>query len=179
MNPECPGYDEQAEKPMELRAHHLFTFSRLHFLRAHKAEWRGNFIRNLKAVQFKLLGHGEGRQFADHLVDSVLVILKEQVGTVKLTDTYDEICRECPQRGNANCRIAGREWSENFLSMVDQAVVRNTNGVLEMGKEYQPAYLIANMGAIRSAMRKTLLELPGIWSIDKKLQQALEEERGK
>jgi len=174
MNPECPNYDEQAETNMELRAHHLFTLSRLHFLGAHKAEWRENFLRHLKTPQLRLLGRD--RQFTDHLIDSILAILKEQVGTVRLTDTYDEVCKECPQRGGVNCRVAGREWTENFLSMVDQAVVRNTNGVLEMGKEYPPAYLVENMGAIRSAMRKTLLELPGIWRIDKKLQQ---EEREK
>src|SRR3989339_2276032 len=169
MNPECPQFDEQADKPMELRAHHLFTLSRLHFLGAHKSEFRENLFRNLKSLQFKLIGRGEGQQFADHLVDTVLSILKEQVGTVKLTDTYDEVCKKCPQKGNANCRVADREWSENFLSMVDQAVIRNTNGVLEMGKEYPSAYLIENMGVIRSAMRKALLELPGIWSVDKKL----------
>lgn len=150
---------------MELRAHHLFTLSNFHFW--HKAKWGIDVLRELKAIQFKLLGRGEGRQFADHLVDSILAILKEQVGIVKLIDTYDEICRECPQRGDKNCRVVGRKWSENFLSRVDRAIVINTNGVLEMGKKYPPAYLIENIGVIRLAMGKTLLGLPGIWSINK------------
>lgn len=162
MSPECSKPEKQADKPMELRAHHLFTLSRLHFFRAHKSEFRANLFRNLKSLQFKLLGRGEGQLFADHLVDTALSILKEQVATVKLTDTYDEVCKECPQKGNTHCRVAGREWSEDFLSKVDQAVLRNTEGVLELGKEYPPASFIENMGVIRSAMIKTLLKLPEI-----------------
>lgn len=176
MNPEYPNYDEQAETNMELRAHHLFTLSVVRRLGAHKNEWRENFAKNLKASKFSTAGRERGREFTDHMVDSVLDILKEQVGAVKITDTYDKICEKCPERKKPTCRFLGREGTENFLSLVDQSIVKNTNGMLELGKEYSPAYLIENIDTIRRAMRKTLLELPGLFRIDKKLQKLIEKE---
>jgi hypothetical protein len=182
MNQECPQFNTQEDKSvdnaMELRAHHLFSFSTVRWLGAHKSLWKENFARNFKEAT---AGRKRGREYTDHIVDSVLAIIKEQVGTVKIIDTRDEICKKCPQRENVNCIIAGREWTQNFLSMMDQAVAKNTNGVLEIGKEYPSSYLNENIGVIRSAMRKTLLELPGLWKADKELQKKIikEEERGK
>lgn len=153
---------------MDLRARHLFTLSSLKRMGAHKSEFIERFVRNLKSAEFKILGRGEGREFADHLVDSILLVLQGRIDKVKITDSYDKVCEKCPQKGNGCCHVIGKDWPEDLLSRVDQAVVKNTNGLLEIGKEYPPSFLVDNIRVIRSALRKTALELPGILREKKK-----------
>lgn len=156
---------------MELRAHHLFTLSRMHFYKLHKSEFRKNQFQNLKIIQFKLLGRGNSKEFTDHLVNCVMPILNNEVESVKIIATYDAICKNCPQKGNNNCQTLGKEWSQELLSKVDLAVVKNSNDLLEIGKEYPPNYLIENITIIRSALRKTLLQVPFISSNLKKVRK--------
>ena len=152
----------QGKKNMDLRAHHLLTLSRAHAWGSHQAAWREKFFRRLKSVECKILGYDD-RRFADHLVDMALNILAARVASVTLVDGYDAICEACPQKGKAECHVFGRDWPADFLAKLDQAILRNTHGVFELGKAYPPEYLVKNMAVIRSALRKTFLELPIIW----------------
>ena len=145
---------------VDLRAHHLFNLSQLHYLQVHKSSFAENLYRKLKSAQFKMMGRGEGKEFADHLIDSILAISQDQVGEIKITNSHDIICEKCPQRNGDHCKVFGKEFSVDFLAMVDEAIVRNTNGVLELGQSYPPDYLKAHLGEIRRAVRKTLLEIP-------------------
>lgn len=152
----------QDEAPTtELRAHHLFSVAQLYSLRVHKSEFAEGLYRNLKAAQFKIMGRGEdGREFSDHMTDSILAIMRNQVGDIKITNSHDIICAACPQRGSDHCKVFGREYQVDFLSMVDEAIAKNSNGVIEIGKSYPPEYIAQNIRAIRRAIRKTLLEIP-------------------
>jgi len=150
------------EKSMNLRAHHLLTLSRAHAWKIHQATWRERTFRNLKSVECKILGYNK-QQFSEHLVDTVFHILTARTESVRLVDGHDAICEACPQKGKAECHVFGRDWPVGFLAQLDQAIVRNTHGVFELGKAYPPEYLVENMAVIRSALRKTFLELPTIW----------------
>lgn len=147
---------------MDLRAHHLLTLSRAHAWGAHQAAWREKIFRQLKSVECKILGYND-RRFADHLVDRALDILFARVESVRLIDGYDAICESCPHKGKVECHVFGRNWSADFLAQLDQAILRNTRDVFELGKAYTPGYLVKNLAVIRFALRKTFLELPKIW----------------
>lgn len=147
---------------MNLRAHHLLTLSRAHAWGAHRAAWREKVFRRLKSVECKILGYND-RRFSDHLVDMALNILAARVESVRLINGHDAICEACPQKGKAECHVFGRDWPAGFLAQLDQAILRNTQCVFELGKAYPSGYLVENMAVIRSALRKTFLELPTIW----------------
>jgi hypothetical protein len=145
---------------LELRGHHLFTLSQVEFMRAHKSEFIAMLLKNIKTVQCRLLGYGNGRDYAEHLVDTVLAISRGDVDEVRIVDDYDAVCEKCPQKGDGKCFVAGRSIDVDLIKLADEAVARNSQGALEIGQTYSPEYLRENMGKIRQALRKTLLELP-------------------
>lgn len=155
-----PSQNQEAVSAVEFRAHHLFSLSQLLFLRVHKSEFAERLYRNLKSAQFKVMARGDGKEFSDHMINAILGMMRNQVGEIKIINSHDIICEKCPQKGGDHCKVFGREYSVDFLSMVDEAIVRNTDGVLEIGKSYPPEYILQNIGVIRRAIRKTLLEIP-------------------
>ena len=175
---ECRGFGEPVQPSIELRGHHLYSVFSLMMrsIGAHKGEMREKLARNLKKGKFKLSGVERGDEFADHLMDKVLSILKREVEKVKLTDTHDTICEKCPDKEKDNCRVLGKDWNGEFLSMVDRAVIENTDGLLEVGGEYTPDYLIQNRTVIVRAIRRTLKDLPAIWKQSKELQEIISKE---
>lgn len=147
---------------LELRGHHLFTLWQVEFARAHRSEFMAMLLKNLKTVQCRFLRYANARVYAEHLVDTVLAISRGDVDEVRIIDDYDAVCEKCPQKGDGKCFVAGRSFDVEIIKLADAAVARNSSGVLEIGETYSPEYLRENMGKIRQALTKTLLELPSI-----------------
>ncbi|PIZ72868.1 hypothetical protein COY07_02705 [Candidatus Peregrinibacteria bacterium CG_4_10_14_0_2_um_filter_43_11] len=146
---------------INLRAHHLFTLLQLHYCGAHRSRVQELFFRVFKRSQFKKMGYPDSRGFADHMVDSMLLILKGQVAQATIVATRDAVCQACPQKRDGHCHVMGRDYSDAFLSMADEAVIRNSNGVLEVGKPYPPKYFIENRAIIVGALIVAGLEMRG------------------
>lgn len=154
--------DQGVPESVDFRAHHLFSLSQLMLMQVHRSRFAEQMYRSAKNVQFRVMGRGEDREFADHMIDSILAMLQNQSGNIRIVNTHDVICEKCPQREESSCRVFGRSYSADFLGCVDDALIRNTDGVLELGKSYPPEYIKENIGVIRRAIRRTLLELPSL-----------------
>ena len=165
---EKSNYKASTEKTMDLRAHHLYTLAKLESFQAHKLESRKKLIKKIKSTKLYLLGYGNTKNFADHLVDSLLAILKNEVSAVRIVSTHDEICKKCAEQGNNHCKVGGIKWSKSFLQLLDETLIKNTNDLLQINGSYPPNYLLENLPLIRKAIRKTLLEIPGLWRKDRK-----------
>jgi hypothetical protein len=140
-----------AEFPVEidLRAHHLYSLAR---------QYRASGVtRSIRGIKLALLGYRDN-EFKDHLTEVIGGIINCETERVRITDSYDEICKKCPQKRDEHCRVAGIEWPSEFLSSVDREVAENSS--LTIGEVYNSDELIQRMDSIRKGIRRTFLKLP-------------------
>lgn len=151
----------ETDSVIDFRAHHLFSLLQLSSFGAQDPGFSQNLYRGIKETQFALTGRDEIA--ADHLVDTLLGAIDDDTKGVKVVSGYDEICKLCPQKMDGYCQVFGRKFTQDFLRRVDEDVINNTDGVLELGVSYTPEYIRNNMDVFRKAMHKTILNLPRIY----------------
>lgn len=107
-----------------------------------------------------MLGYGKPGKFNDHIIGTMLGVLKGEGGGVRITNERNILCEECPQKREDHCELKGRKFSREFLSGVDEAVAANSRGAIEISQTHSPDYLKGHMKEIRRALMRTLVRLP-------------------
>lgn len=146
---------------IDLRAHHLHSLAQ---------QYRSpRLTKAVKKVKLALLGYRDS-EFADQITNVIGGIIDGDIKKVRITDGYDEICKKCPQKKETHYKVAEKEWSPVFLSLVDQKIAENS--ALEIGGIYDSNELIARIGTIREGIRKTLIQIPSLLEIARLLEQS-------
>ncbi len=145
---------EHYGQPVDLRAHHLYSLQQQYsFPISTKA---------LKAIKLAVLGY-QDPEFPEHLMNVVDDIINGTTQKVRIVDHHDAICEKCSQKREHHCRVAGRNYSSAFLSLLDQAIAENSE--LEIGATYTSKEIVGRIKSVRKGLIRTAIQIPALLEI--------------
>lgn len=129
------SYKDELKEPVEIRAHHLFSFIDFmfdyHSVKASLARWGkhpeiGNF-------------NGYGREFVEHAAKTWDYIVKHPQTVVMITGKYDSLCSKCGKREGCS------DGADAGLDEISAPMLE-----VETGKIYVAKELIGIMQNVKS-----------------------------